>query len=96
MSGVTINGEPQTWQQLYEREREQRRDGDRFRRLVADLSRCQHGRHRGDVCSACGGSSVGNTLLPPGTVVGHDISGRPYVVPEDRFEVDGWVAAHGP
>lgn len=64
--------------------------------MVADLDRCPHGRHRGDVCSGvrgCDGPSLGNPLLPPGTVLGFDISGRPYVVPERigaRWDVQAW------
>lgn len=65
--------------------------------MVADLDRCVHGRHRGDVClgtRGCGGPSVGNLLLPPGTVIGHDISGRPYTVPERTAAhraVEAWL-----
>lgn len=54
-------------------------------KIVADLDRCPHGRHRGDVCSGaagCDGPSKGNPHLPaPGEVVGYDIGGRPYVMP---------------
>lgn len=57
--------------------------------MVSDLDRCEHGRHEGDTCFDCTGDvSVGNTLLPPGTVIGHDISGRPYTVPERRKRHD--------
>lgn len=30
--------------------------------VLADLNRCQHGRHEGDVCSGCGGPSRGNPI----------------------------------
>lgn len=39
---------------------------ERCRRLaaiVADLDRCEHGRHEGDNCYECGGPSKGNPLL---------------------------------
>lgn len=37
--------------------------------LVADLDRCEHGRHEGDVCSGCGGPSHGG-VLDEGVLVG--------------------------
>lgn len=30
--------------------------------VLADLNRCEHGRHEGDVCSGCGGPSRGNPI----------------------------------
>ena len=90
-SNVSINGVQQTWHQLYERENAQREELEAYRRMVADLSRCEHGRHRGDMCSHCGGPSHGNLLLPPGMIVGHDISGRQYIVPSDHFSLKGWL-----
>ena len=37
--------------------------------FLADLDRCQHGRHYGDVCSGCpNATSVGNPLWQVGTV----------------------------
>jgi hypothetical protein len=57
--------------------------GQEARRLLSDLDRCEHGRHSTDGCGWCpGGMSTGNLLLPPGTVIGHGIGGRPIVVPE--------------
>lgn len=55
--------------------------------MVADLNRCPHGRHTGDTCAGwrgpgdydggCrGGRSLGNPMLPPGTVIGTGLSGR--------------------
>lgn len=51
--------------------------------ILSDLDRCEHGRHQKDRCFGCpNGWSTGNLLLPrPGEVVGHDLGGRPYVVP---------------
>lgn len=38
-------------------------DGRDFRKLAADLDRCEHGRHEGDVCANCGPpGSKGNPL----------------------------------
>lgn len=52
-------------------------------RLLSDLDRCEHGRHSTDGCGWCpGGMSTGNLLLPPGTVIGHALGGRPITVPE--------------
>ena len=61
-------------------------------RILTDLDRCPHGRHRGDRCSGyepgrpmsgCeGGRSLGNPHMPgPGERVGTDLYGRPYVMP---------------
>jgi hypothetical protein len=47
--------------------------------VLLDLDRCIHGRHDGDPCFDCeGGVSLGNRIIPPGTVLGHGLSG-----PED-------------
>lgn len=65
----------------------------RMAQIVYDLDRCAHGRHRQDMCSAepgCGGPSAGNPTLPPGAVIGYDIGGRPYTMP------DGYLATGNP
>lgn len=49
--------------------------------LVADLDRCQHGRHRLDDCGSCGGRSTGNPHMPVGQVVGYGLRGDWIVVP---------------
>jgi hypothetical protein len=51
--------------------------------LVADLDRCQHGRHEGDTCADCGGKSRGNPHIAPNGVIGYDRHGR-YIVQPDR------------
>lgn len=64
--------------------------------LLSDLDRCPHGRHMGDVCSGwrgpelfaggCrGGVSLGNPLLPPGRIIGTNLS-RGFMIrmPHDR------------
>lgn len=71
MSNISagVGGQPlmrQTWQQLYEAEHERRVRGDEWATIVADLDRCEHGRHEGDVCggaSGCNGPSKGNPKL---------------------------------
>ena len=53
--------------------------------LVADLDRCQHGRHQGDPCGpadACTGTSAGNPHLRPGAVIGYGLRGDQIVVPD--------------
>lgn len=71
-------------------------------RILTDLDRCRHGRHRGDSCagfnpqrpvsSGClGGVSLGNPHLRPGTIIGYDLGGRPYYAPsESTSDPDGW------
>lgn len=75
-----------------------RNRNNRAAAMLADLDRCRHGRHRGDVCSGCHGQSVGNPFAqgnlaylvedhegapyPHGTI-GIDINGRP-IVANDR------------
>jgi hypothetical protein len=52
-------------------------------RILTDLDRCEHGRHRIDSCVSCpGGISAGNPHMPdPGRPVGYDLRGEPYFVP---------------
>lgn len=94
LSNVTVNGERQTWQQLYEREQQRAARLEAYRRLVIDLSRCEHGRHIGDICSQCEGPSKGNPHAIPGSVIGYDISGRPYIVPaKAQFaSIEDWTS----
>lgn len=54
--------------------------------LLADLDRCVHGRHEGDVCSNCGGPSRGNPHAPAGTIIGTNLSGWPIVVPSAKTD----------
>lgn len=70
--------------------------------VLSDLDRCRHGRHEGDACagwrpgepdSGCeGGRSRGNPHMPTGAQVGHDLYGRPIVVPDrgSRHHPDAW------
>lgn len=69
-------------------------------KILTDLDRCLHGRHRADPCFTCpDGQSAGNPHLPPpGAVVGHDLTGRVYVVPpigRSFGEPDAWRMGDG-
>lgn len=59
--------------------------------LVADLDRCQHGRHQGDPCGpadACTGTSAGNPHLRPGEVIGYGLRGDHIVMPDRDHKHD--------
>jgi hypothetical protein len=59
--------------------------------LLADLDRCQHGRHQGDPCGpadACTGTSAGNPHLRPGTVIGYGLRADPIVMPDRDHKHD--------
>ncbi len=66
--------------------------------VLADLDRCVHGRHEGDVCGDCGGPSKGNHHLRPGTVIGYDIGGKTIVMPdrEYRHDPEAWRTGADP
>lgn len=93
-SNHIINGEPQTWKQLYEREHEKRLKLEAYRIMLADLGRNQNGRHEGDgdVYDATG-ISHGNPHLKTGDVIGYTLGGSwMYVVPYPhlRGDVEAW------
>lgn len=56
--------------------------------LVADLDRCQHGRHVGDPCGSCGTNSHGNPHMVVGDIVGYGIYGHPIVMPDREHKHD--------
>jgi hypothetical protein len=60
--------------------------------LVADLDRCQHGRHEGDDCADCGGRSIGNPHIALHGLIGYDRHGRGIVQPdrEHKHDVAAW------
>ncbi|MFE9684142.1 hypothetical protein [Streptomyces sp. NPDC006285] len=60
--------------------------------ILADLDRCPHGRHEGDVCGSCGGLSTGNPHLGPGRVLGYGVYGAPIVLPlrNDKTNPAAW------
>jgi hypothetical protein len=66
--------------------------------LVADLDRCQHGRHQGDDCADCGGRSIGNARFEPGQPIGYDRHGRDIVVPNraDKHDPAAWRTRTAP
>lgn len=67
------------------------------RRLLEDLDRCEHGRHRIDSCLSCPtGESTGNLFVPPGTRIGTSLYGHPIVMPADGanpFDQVSWDVA---
>jgi hypothetical protein len=65
----------------------QQADRDALLTMVADLDRCEHGRHEGDVCGSCGGPSHGNPFLESGSPLGYDIAGRPYIITASRSKM---------
>lgn len=59
--------------------------------LVADLDRCQHGRHHGDDCGSCAtgtGTSAGNPHLQPGQTIGYGMRGNQIVMPDPDHKHD--------
>lgn len=100
LSNVSINGVRQTWQQLYEREHEAHLTLQGYRTMLSDLDRNASGRHEGDYdtkANGNGGISAGNPHLTTGQIIGYDIGGREYVVPEprDRGTLSAWARAAG-
>lgn len=100
LSNITINGERQTWRQLYERERAKRIELEGYAIMLADLDRNEHGRHEGyaDVYDPSG-MSRGNPHLSTGDVLGYSLHGQyRYVVPEPRRrgQLDAWRVRNEP
>lgn len=61
--------------------------------LVADLDRCEHGRHQGDDCGgSCGYRSKGNPHLPTGALLGYGLRGDRIVMPsrENKHDPAAW------
>ncbi|MGW0795967.1 hypothetical protein [Streptomyces sp. NPDC002692] len=62
-------------------------------RVMADIDRCQHGRHTADPCGDCpGGKSAGNPLLWTGQHIGYGMNREPLYVPltADRYKPEAW------
>lgn len=59
-----------------------------WRTLLADLDRCQHGRHKGDACGSCGTTSYGNPHMVVGDVIGYGIHGHQIVMPDRDHKHD--------
>jgi len=87
-----------SWREVAERARAEALRANAYLSVLSDLSRCEHGRHLGDICSSCGGPSIGNAILPAGMVIGHDISGRPITVPATAqfASADEWRTPSAP
>lgn len=61
--------------------------------ILADLDRCEHGRHFGDPCSDCPDQlSPGNPHMQPGQTIGYGLDGIPIVVPDrsHKYRPDAW------
>ena len=56
--------------------------------LVADLDRCEHGRHIGDPCGSCGTNSHGNPHMVVGDAIGYDRHGHYIVMPDREHKHD--------
>jgi len=91
--GVTREDRRVSWAEQVESLNAKLRHLDDVARFLADLDRSPHGRHQGDVeAQTSSGVSQGNPHLPTGQVIGYDIAGRPYQVPEPhlRGNVEAW------
>jgi hypothetical protein len=66
--------------------------------LVSDLDRCAHGRHWGDDCGDCGGTSRGNPWLRPKHVIGYGRHGDEIVMPYrvDKHDPAAWRTRTAP
>lgn len=95
-SNSSIGDRRLTWRELHAEAEERYRRASAMAQIVYDLDRCQHGRHRGDICSGtsgCNGPSKGNPVHAPGSIIGFDIGGRPYTMPEGHLKTgnpDNW------
>jgi hypothetical protein len=61
--------------------------------VLADLDRCEHGRHTADSCDGCPqGRSAGNPHLTIGQQIGYGMRGDGIYVPhpEDRWVPEAW------
>ncbi|WP_435218370.1 hypothetical protein [Streptomyces sp. bgisy034] len=60
--------------------------------VLADLDRCEHGRHEGDACGSCGGTSLGNPLITRDRVIGYSHLGTPIVLParDNKHDPAAW------
>jgi hypothetical protein len=60
--------------------------------VLADLDRCEHGRHEGDACGSCGGASLGNPHIGPDRVIGYSRLAAPIFLPgrDHKHEPAAW------
>jgi hypothetical protein len=70
------------------------RTAEQLAGVLADLDRCEHGRHEGDNCFGCEGPSVGN-LIAQERRIGTTLGARPIRVPErgKGHIADDWIAS---
>jgi hypothetical protein len=85
---------PVAWKEIALEQEETIRRLRGFQKIISDLDRNENGRHEGD--SDVGdrtGVSQGNPRLWSDRVIGFDMSGRPYVMPdrEHRHDPDAWL-----
>ncbi len=73
-----------TWKEAYELRLEDTLELKARNVILDDLDRCQHGRHEKDNCGTCDrtGGNKGNPRLAEDRIIGYDIRGNPYRVPE--------------
>ncbi|ATN88692.1 hypothetical protein SEA_DEMSCULPINBOYZ_97 [Mycobacterium phage Demsculpinboyz] len=94
LSNISVNGERQTWQQLYEREKARCMELETYQIMLSDLDRNENGRHQGDSDGYDPtGRSQGNPHLKTGDVIGYSLHGTwKYVVPEPRrrHDINAW------
>lgn len=92
LSNLTVGDKRLTWKEAAEHYRQQAQDAGEFKRLLLDLDRCEHGRHKGDTCSSCGGPSRGNPAIHDGHL-GFDLDGRRIVIPSrsDLGDSEAWI-----
>lgn len=84
---------PITWKELAEQRAAEILRLQEFRLMVANLDRNENGRHEGDAdVGDPTGVSQGNPRLKTGDILGYDIGGHPYIMPEhkDRHDPAAW------
>ena len=88
----TSIGHRLTWRELVEHLRERLAHQSALAAVLADLDRCEHGRHAGDDCGSCGGPSHGNPHAPSGSIIGYGLGGEVIVQPlrEKRADPEAW------
>ncbi|MEU8902150.1 hypothetical protein [Streptomyces mirabilis] len=67
--------------------------------ILADLDRCEHGRHTADSCDGCPqGHSAGNPHLTVGQQIGYGVRGDGIYVPhpDDRWVPEAWRSQPNP
>lgn len=84
VSTTSVGRVPWTWKQLAADQEEHLNRWQGMITFITDLNRCEHGRHRGDVCSfasGCDGYSKGNPLSRS--------KGDDWSLPRLRYDANG-------